>query len=306
MFQSLKSGITSAAKVIWDAIQGFSRDRATHLAAAMAFYMIFAVAPLILIATALGGLIYGTEAAQAEVISQLELYVGKEARSYVVRLLDNWRDPSSGIVATVIGVATTLYLAFRVFDALRDTLDTVWGVRVRTDITWGEMVWQYTRSFLTMFLVGPLFIFSTFLSEVATRVGPLVERWLGISLKFGPIVSFTIAFALMTVTFAIIFKWLPDVVIKWRDVWFGAIVTALLFSVGRSLIAFYLAQATTASLFGAAGSLVLLLFWIYYSAQILYFGAELTEIYAKRYGDGIQPDHTAVRFGVSIESPLED
>lgn len=301
MVGKLKYVVVASARLVWHAIQSFSHDRATHMAAAMAFYTLFAVAPMILIATAIGGLVYGTEAARAEVVSQVELYVGPQARAYIERLLQNWRDPSTGILATIIGSVTSVYLAFRVFDALRDTLDTVWGVRVRADVSWGETLWQYTRSFLTMLLVGPMVLISTLLTEVLTRIGPLLRRTTGVDLELGPVISFTIAVALLTGMFAIIYKWLPDVDIMWRDVLFGAVVTALLFSVGRSLIALYMSTVTTASLFGAAGSLVVLLFWLYYSAQILYFGAELTEIYARRHGQGIEPDHTAVYFGITAE-----
>ncbi len=299
MFSTLKTYAVTAGRVVWDAIQGFSRDRATHLAAAMAFYTLFAIAPMILIGTAIGGLVYGEEAARAEIVSQVELYVGPEVRASIERLLANWRDQSAGIIATVVGSITSLYLAFRVFDALRDTLDTVWGVRVRSDVSWGAMLWQYTRSFLTMLMVGPMLLVSTLLGEVVTRLGPLIEQTTGLNVDMGTVPSYVVAVGLLTLMFAIIYKWLPDVHIKWRDVWVGAAVTALLFSVGRSLIAFYMAQASTASLFGAAGSLVVLLFWIYYSAQMLYFGAEVTEIYAGRHGERIEPDETAVRFGVT-------
>lgn len=301
MFGKLKQFVVASARVVWDAIQAFSHDRATHMAAAMAFYTLFAVAPMILIATAIGGLVYGPEGARAEVVSQVELYVGADARAYIEQLLENWRDPSTGILATIIGSVTSVYLAFRVFDALRDTLDTVWGVRVRSRITWGETLWQYTRSFLTMLLVGPMVLISTLLSEVLTRISPLVEQTTGYEVELGPVISYAIAVVLLTAMFAVIYKWLPDVEIMWRDVLFGAVVTALLFSVGRSLIAVYMSTVTTASLFGAAGSLVVLLFWLYYSAQILYFGAELTEIFAKRHGHGIEPDHTAVYFGITSE-----
>lgn len=297
MFSSITRLASAVFHVVWDAVEGFNRDRAMHLAAAMAFYSMFAVAPLILIVTAVSGLLFGPETARVEVINQIGLYVGPEAKEFIERILENWRDPSAGIWATIIGTVTTLYFAFRVFDALRDTLDTVWGVRVRTDISWGEMIWQYARSFLTMLLVVPVFLFSTLLSEVVTRLGPRIERWLGIDMNLGMVTFFLISIVLLTMMFAVIYKWLPDVYIQWRDVFFGALVTAVLFSVGRMLIALYVAQATTASLFGAAGSLVVLLFWIYYSAQILYLGAELTQVYAERYGHGIEPDHTAVKYG---------
>lgn len=292
---AIKRIASSVYTVIRDAVEGYSRDQATHFAAAMAFYAVFAVAPLILIATAVTGLVWGPEAARTEVVTQVEAFVGPEARAFIVRLLENWQDRSSGIIATVVGGVTTAYLAFRVFDALRDTLNTIWRVRLRSDLSWASHIRKYLRSFVIMLLVGPMLLVSTVMVEVFTRIGPFMKRWTGLDLDIGGAPYFAITVFLLTLVFGVVYKWLPDVLIQWRDVWFGAAVTALFFSIGRSLIAYYMAHATTASLFGAAGSLVVLLFWIYYSAQIIFFGAEITQVYARRYGKGIQPDDTAIR-----------
>lgn len=289
-------------EVLKGAVSGYSRDHASHLSAAMAFYALFAVAPLILIATAVGGLVWGPEVARAQLLSQVEAAVGSEAGAYIGRLLENWQDASSGWIATIVGTVTSLYLAFRVFDALRDMLDTVWSVRLSEEISWGRVSLSYLRSAATMFLVVPLFLISTLLSEVFTRIGPTLEQWVGTSGVFGSVTYVLAGFALLTGMFAIIYKWLPDVHIHWRDVWFGAVVTALLFSGGRALIGLYMTYATTASLFGAAGSVVVLLFWTYYSAQILFFGAEITEVYATEFGRGIEPAEGAIRMAYSRET----
>lgn len=286
-------------EVLSKAAAGYARDHASHLAAAMAFYALFAVAPLVLIATAVGGLVWGPEVARTQLLTQIEVAVGPDAGEYVGRLLENWQDTGSGRVATLVGSATSLYLAFRVFDALRDMLNTVWGVRIGEETSWSALLWCYARSAATMLLVAPLFLISTLLSEVFTRLGPVLERWAGTSLNFGTSTFLGTGFLLLTGMFGIVYKWLPDVHIHWRDVWFGALVTALLFSGGRALIALYMTYATTASLFGAAGSLVVLLFWIYYSAQILFFGAELTQVYAVDFGRGIEPTGGAVRLTVA-------
>lgn len=280
-------------EILRDAIDGFNRDRASHLSAAMAFYTIFSVAPLILIATAIGGLVFGQGVARSQLVLQIQQVVGPEAGEFILRLLENWRNENTSLVATVLGTTTTLYLAFRVFDALRDTLDVVWNVRLLPDITWGRLGVKYLKSFLIMFLVGPMFVVSVVISEVLTRLGPWMSRYVVWDIGLHAVPSAILSFVILTVMFAIIYKWLPDVEIAWRDVAFGAVLTAVLFSLGRALIALYLANAGTASLFGAAGSLVLLLFWVYYSAHILYFGAEVTEAYARRSGRGIQPDADA-------------
>lgn len=289
-------------RVIRDAVEAYSRGHGNHFAAAMAFYTIFAVAPLLLISTAISGLIFGSETAHAELIAQLEVIAGTEASQFIDRLLENWRNQTSGIIATIVGGVTSLYLAFRAFDALRDTIDMLWGIRVRPDATWGELGLKYARSFAMIWIVGPTLLVSIVMSEVMTRVAPLIERWLALNVDLGTVAYLVASFFLLTAMFALIFKWLPDASIAWRDAWFGAVVTALLFSVGRTLIAIYLTTATTASMFGAAGSFVVVLFWIYYSAQILFFGAVLTEAYADFHDREVEPDETAVRLEVDPDS----
>ena len=293
--------IKHAWAMLREAVDGFNRDRAAHLSAAMAFYTIFSVAPLVLIATAVGGFVFGREAARSQIVLQIQQMVGPEAGDFILRLLENWRDQEAGLVATVIGTVTTLYLAFRVFDALRDTLDAVWNVRLRPDISWGRLGLKYLKSFFVMLLVGPMFVVSVVVSEVLTRVGPWFTDRVAWIVGLSMLPSAVISFGILAVMFAIIYKLLPDVDIAWRDVVFGSLLTAALFSLGRTLIALYLARATTASLFGAAGSLVLLLFWVYYSAHILYFGAEVTQVYANRSGRGIHPDDDAVRVEIRTD-----
>lgn len=285
-------------EVVREAALGFTRDHASHLAAALAFYALFAVAPLLLIATAIGGVLWGVDTARAEILDQVRLVVGPEALDFIAGLLENWSDASSGFIASAIGAATTLYLAFRVFDALRELLNTVWGVRVHPNTSWGTTARNYLRSLLTMFLVGPLFVASTLISELLVHLDFVLADVFGLPIEIGTVTYLSIALLLLTVMFSVIYKWLPDVHIQWRDVLFGALVTAVLFSIGRSLIGLYLAYASTASLFGAAGSLVVLLFWTFYSAQILFFGAELTEAYATRFGNGIQPSEASKRIVV--------
>ncbi len=286
--------IKSIALHIKEAGEGWSQDRAAHLSAALAFYAIFAIAPLILIIIATTGLVFGQEAAQAEIIAQIEQFVGTEAREMIVRLIDNWRDPRSGLIATVVGTVTTLYLGFRVFDALRDTLDMVWGVRLRPDISWGNLARVYLKSFLVMLLVGPLFVVTVLLSGAVSAVVSALGGWVPVPANMNEFVNFGITVAVGTLMFGVVYKVLPDVDIHWRDVTFGAVITAILFWVGKFLISWYLVQTSTTSVFGAAGSLVVLLFWVYYSAQILFFGAELTEVRARRSGREIEPDPFAV------------
>ncbi len=292
-------------EVLWEAGIGFSRGRGNHLSAAMAFYTIFSIAPLTLIATAISGLVFGRDAARAEVVQQMETIMGPDARNLLIRTLENWRDPSSGITATIIGTVTTLYLAFRVFDALRESLDLLWGIRIREDVSYWDMARQYGRSIVSMFIVGPMLLISLIVSEVLSRLSPYLTPWIGDIIDVSTATYLALSFGLATLAFSFLFKWLPDVNIAWRDVFVGALVTTILFSVGRSLIALYLVHTSTVSIFGAAGSFVVVLFWVYYSAQILFFGAEITEVWAHRFGDGIEPDRTAERI-VPITSSSQE
>ncbi|MFB6262631.1 MAG: YihY/virulence factor BrkB family protein [Bradymonadaceae bacterium] len=291
----VSSALKAVFSLLWDAARGYASAHGTHYAAAMAFYMIFSIAPLALIATAVTGLVYGRAAAEAEIIARAEKLLGPNVADVVGRLIDNWKDREAGVLATLVGAVVSIYFAFRVFFALRDTLNTLWSVRLRGDLGLRGYVRTYGRSFLAMFIVVPLLLASLTFSEVLTRITPYLEQWVGTWANWGATAYMAISFVMLIGMFAFIYKWLPDVDIAWQDVLVGSFVTAVFFAIGRSMIALYFINTTTTSVFGAAGSLVVVLFWVYYSAQIIFFGAEITEVYAARYGNGIEPNDAAVR-----------
>ena len=296
-----------AFDMLKESFKEWKEDDALQLGAALAYYTIFSIAPLLLIVIAVAGLVWGREAAAGAIYRELDGFVGRDGALAIQTMVDNAakQGDKSGIVATVIAAVTALFGATGVFAQLQSSLNKIWNVEPKPER--GIMGFIMTRviSFGMILGIGFLLlvalVVSTFLSAVdAYMVGllPGAERLL-------QAVSFVLSLAVIALLFAMIFRFLPDVKIAWRDVWIGAAITALLFTVGKFLIGFYLGHSSTASVFGAAGSLVVVLIWIYYSTQILFFGAEITQVYARRYGSNIVPDEHAVQVR-EVKEVVED
>jgi membrane protein len=270
---------------------GWKEDKASRLSAALAYYTIFSLAPLLLIVIAITGLFWDAGAVQSQVMNQIEGLVGVEGREFVSNLLTSASNPARGIMATIVGIITLLFGALGVFSELHNALNTIWDVKQEETKGFLESIKKVLFSRLlsfTMILgIGFLLLVSLVVSAGLSAVEETVGNAVPISEILLQIVNLVISIGVITVLFALIFKFLPDAEIAWRDVWLGAFVTALLFSFGKFLIGLYLGNSGVASSFGAAGSLVLLLVWIYYSAQILFFGAEFTQVYANNYGSKI-------------------
>jgi membrane protein len=267
--------------VLKKAYNGWSEDKAPQQGASLAYYTIFSLAPLLLIATALAGFFFGEEAATGELLVELQRLVGEPAASAINGMLKNAREAGGGGV-TVVGLAILLFGASGVFVQLQDSLNTVWNVPPKQSSgIWG-MVRDRLLSFTIVLGVGFLLLVSLVLSSVLTALNRFLPD--AGSLPVWQVVNQVISFGVITLLFAMIYKYLPDAKVEWRDVWVGAAMTALLFTVGKYLIGLYLGRGSVTSTFGAAGSLVVVLVWVYYSAQILLFGAEFTYAFATTYG----------------------
>lgn len=269
-------------------------DKATRLAAALSYYTIFAIAPLLIIAIAVAGLVFGQEAAEGEIVGQLEGMVGQESAEIIQTGMENTRSTSKSTLAAVIGVVTLLFGAGGVFGQLHDALNTIWEVAPKAG---RGILGTIEDRFLSMTMVlgiGFLLLVSLVISAAISSLDNFVTGLLPEVEILLRLVSFIISFGMISLLFAMIFKILPDVEMRWKDVWVGAAVTSLLFNLGKYLIGLYIGNSSTASTYGAAGSLIVILLWVYYSAQILLLGAEFTQVYAKRYGAGIRPDEDAV------------
>ncbi|MCC7368498.1 MAG: YihY family inner membrane protein [Chloroflexi bacterium] len=272
----------------------WSEDKAANLAAALAYYTAFSIAPLLLISIVVAGLFFGREAAQGQIFGQLEGLLGPEAAGVIQTSVANSQQSGASTLSAIIGVVTLIWSASSLFAQLQDALNTIWEVKPDPRAGWLAFI---KRRFLSMTLVlGIAFVLlvSLVLSAGLAAVGGLLGNVLPGGNVFWQAVNFVISFALVTGLFAAIYKVLPDATINWSDVWIGAAFTAFLFTAGKLVIGLYLGHASIGSTFGAAGSLLVFLVWVYYSAQILFFGAEFTQVYARKYGSRIVPAPGAV------------
>jgi membrane protein len=262
----------------------WSEDNVPRMGAAMAYYTIFSIAPLLLIVIAIAGLVFGQEAAQGAIMEQIQGLVGPTGAQAIETMLANASKPSSGLMATVIGIVTLLAGATGVFGELQAALNTIWEAPERPSRGLLGFLRHRFLSLLMVIGMGFLLLVSLVLSAGLAALGSFYSDLLPIPEFVLQGLNFVISFAVITVLFAMMYKILPDVAIAWRDVWIGAALTAFLFTIGKGLIGLYLGKAGFSSAYGAAGSLVVILVWIYYSTQILLLGAEFSQVYAKTYG----------------------
>jgi membrane protein len=279
----------NAARAVFDlckqSFASWRADYAPSMGAALAYYTVFSVAPLLLIVISVVGLVFGRDEARGEIFEQLSGLMGAEGARAIQLMLEALNKPRQGIVATVIGVALLLVGATTVFGELQDAFDRIWRAPAREDVN-GLLDLMRVRllSFSMIMGIGFLLIVSLVVNAALAALGewwaPVFGGWATLAQNVNSVFGFVI----VTVGFAMIFKVMPRVRVQWRDVWIGAVVTAVLFTIGKYLIGLYIGKTGIASGYGAAGSLVVLLVWVYYSAQIFLLGVEFTWVYAHAYG----------------------
>jgi len=274
--------------------------KAPRLAAALAYYMVFSLAPLLVIAIAIAGAIFGKDAARGEIVNQISGFVGQDTASVIEKAISNASQPDLSNIASLISIAILLFGASGVFAQLQDALNTIWGVQPRPGRVVRQFISKRILSFAMVLGLGFFVILSLLLTATISTLSQLELLPFPILWKF---LSLAVSFGLVTLFFALVFKFLPDAKVAWSDVWIGAIMTSILFAIGRSLLGWYLGQTSFASTYGAAGSLIVLLAWIYYSAQILFLGAEFTEVYARKFGSHITPTRHSMKV---TTTPLDD
>lgn len=280
-------------------------DKVPRLAAALSYYMVFSFAPILVIAIAIAGAIFGEEAARGEIVYRISDFVGQPTASLIEQALTNARQPDLSNFASVMSIGVLFFAASGVFAQLQDALNTIWGVQLRSGRPITQFISKRILSFAMVIGMGFFVILSLLLSTTISTLSewelapdfPLIWKYLSLAISLG----------LVTLLFALIFKFLPDAYVTWSDVGIGAIITSMLFAVGRYLLEWYFAKTGFASTYGAAGSLIVLLAWVYYSAQILFLGAEFTEVYARKFGSRITPTRYAVRVKTTpIHHPESD
>jgi membrane protein len=266
-------------------------DKVPRLAASLAFFTILSASPLLVIVMAISGMVFGKKAVEGQLVEELRTLIGDQGGQAIQTMIASAQGPGSGL-AMVVGVILLLIGASGVFAELQDSLNTIWNVTPKP----GRGVWGIIQdrflSLVMVFGIGFLLLVTLVLSTglaALTRVAGLEQ-----TAALGQVMNFILSFGVITVLFAITYKLLPDVKIGWRDVWVGAVVTAFLFTVGKLLIGLYLGHASLGSQYGAAGSVVVFVVWVYYSGQILLLGAEFTKVYAKHTGSRIKPAENAM------------
>jgi len=264
-----------------------------RLGAALAFYTIFAIAPLFIIVLAVAGFFFGEDAARHQLFNELNGLIGQKSGEAIEAVIVSANQPRTGTWATVIALGTLFVGATGVFVQLQDSLNTIWNVRPKPGRGLRHFIRNRVLSFAMILVLGFLLLVSLVLSAVLAAVGQSIGGAITSHELILRAVNFVLSLGVVSLLFALIFKLLPDVKIAWREVWLGAVITAVLFSLGKYALGLYLGRSTFASAYGAAGSLVIFLVWVYYSSQILFFGAEFTRLYAIRSGAKIEPAHGA-------------
>lgn len=274
-----------------DTFKDWSEDKAARLGASLAYYTIFSIGPLLLITVAIASFVF--QDAQTQIVNTVSGVIGKEGADVISSTIDNANKGGANIIATAIGIVTLLLGASGVFGQLKDSLNTIWEVQPKPNQGLLATLKDRFLSFTMVLGTGFLLLVSLVVNATIAALGAFLRNVLPGGDIFGQILSVALTFVIITVMFALLFKFLPDVKIAWSDVWIGAAITSLLFGLGQLALGLYLQFGNVGSAFGATGSLVVVLVWIYYSAQIFLFGAEFTQVYTNKYGSRVRPASNA-------------
>jgi membrane protein len=286
-------------KGVWQLIKeagsGFADDKVMKLSGSLAYFTIFSIGPMILIIIFLADLFWGRDAVEGSIYNQVKGFIGPDAALQIQDIIKNAAISGDNTLTAVLGIATLLIGATGVFAEMQDSINTIWGLKPKPQKGLLKMLLTRLISFSVIVSLGFLLLVSLVINAI---IEALIDRLMSVfpngAVVFGYIVNLLITFGVTTLLFAIIFMVLPDAKIKWKDVLIGAMATTVLFMLGKFGITFYIGNSNIGSTYGAAGSLVVILLWVYYSSVILYFGAEFTKVYAANYGSHIEPNQYAV------------
>jgi len=275
-------------------VHDWSAHNASRLAASLACYTLLSIAPLVVLSVAVAGLVFGEKAARGEIAAEIGKVVGPSAAQAIQAVVVNAKEPTSGLVSTIVGAAVLLFGASGVFTELQSALNTIWGVAAKPGRGLRGVVRDRFFSFAMVLTVALLLLVSLVLSAALAAAGKFFEQYLPGGDTLWQTLNFVASMLVAALLFALIFKVVPDVEVAWRDVALGALVTSLLFSAGKFALSLYIGRSSVTSSYGAAGSLVALVIWVYYSTQIVFLGAEFTQVYARRLAGRIRPSKNAV------------
>ncbi|MBD1849990.1 YihY/virulence factor BrkB family protein [Leptolyngbya sp. FACHB-711] len=287
--------LKTVGRILKETALGWQKDKVAVLAAALAYYTTFSLAPLLVLVIAIAGAVFGQEAVRGEIVGQIQGLVGQQGAEAIQAMLQNaYRAGSGGVFATIASLVTLLLGASGVFGQLQEALNTIWHVEPRPGAGIKDFIHDRFLSFAMILVIGFLLLVSLVLSAVLAGISAYISHFFPTLSFLGRVVNFLLSFGVITVLFALIYKVLPDVKVPSRALWVGSIVTALLFNLGKFLLGSYLGSSSITSSYGAAASLAIVLIWIFYSVQILLIGAEFIKAYSNARGMRVRPTKNAV------------
>ncbi|MFC1656235.1 YihY/virulence factor BrkB family protein [Patescibacteria group bacterium] len=257
------------------------KEKTSFMAASLAFYMLFSLAPVLVIIIAITGIFFGEQATQGEIVAQIQSLVGREVASAIQIIIENAHLASTSLLFTLISIGVFLFGATRVFSHLKYALNTIWAVDHKPPKKIHRIVKSRFVSVLFVLGLAVLFVLFLILNATFATLGVLLASLLPLKLYVFQVLQLSVSFLLITLIFAMVYRFVPDVRITWKEVWVGAAFTTTLFMLGNMLIGLYMRNLSIESVYGAAGSIIIILFWLYYCAQIFLIGAEFTKVYAK-------------------------
>ncbi len=284
----------------------FSADSILKYSASLAYYTVFSIAPLVVIITTVSAIFFGKEAVQGQVYEQLAGLIGDDAAVQIQDIIKNIHLSGNNFFATTVSVIVLIIGATTIFGEVQDSLNKIWGLRIKTKKTWFKLILTRLLSFSLILCIGFIMIVSLVLNAIVAAFGKFLGRYThNLSIYFIQLTDALLSIVIATFLFALMFKLLPDAKIKWKDVLFGGLITAIFFTLGKLAIGFYLGRSNLTTLYGAAGSIIIIMVWVYYSSIILYVGAEFTKVHAKLYGSKIYPNDFAEWIRIE-EKPVPD
>lgn len=297
----MKKIFSATYEVLKQTIRNFAKDRVLKLSAALAYYTIFALPPLLLMLISITGIFYGEDAIRGKVFGQINGLVGDKAALQIQDMIKALQLSGDTRWATIVAIVTLILAASGIFGEIQDSINMIWGLKVKPKKGFIKIIINRLISFSLIISIGFVMlvalIINGFLALLSDRLSFILE---GVNVNLLLVVDYLLQFGAIAVFFAIIFKVLPDAKIAWKDVAVGALVTSVLFIAGKFIIGYYLSSNRVITAYGATGSVILILLWVYYSAAILYFGAEFTQVYVQRYGSVLEPN----RYAVWVENKL--
>jgi membrane protein len=273
----------------------FRKDNAMRMSAALGYYIIFSIAPLLVISVAIAAVVFGRKAAEGAIIGEIQGFIGTTGAQAIQTMIQSAQRPAHGAVAAIVGLLVLLWGASTVFAEMHDALNTIWDVDENAQSGIVDLVRTRFSSFGLVFAIGFLLLVSLLLSAALAALGKYAGNSLGVPVALFHVTDAVVSMIVISTLFAMIFRILPDLRVPWGDVWIGAVLTAMLFTAGKFAIGFYIGKSVATSTYGAAASLVVVVAWIYYSALILYFGAEFTHVFSNEVGSTICQKTQAAR-----------